>query len=108
MSHRITTKTDIKDKDVAIQALKDAGWKYTLSGYTLTVTSGPMRNARINTQTGLVSGDTDWHSGDTLGALRQRYAEVLVRREELREGNTIESRETLKNGDVRLVVVSYG
>lgn len=106
MSHRVTTQTDIKEKDLAIQALKAEGWSYTETGDTLHITSGPMRNASLNLRTGNVTGDTDWHSRDTLGALRQQYSVAKVRKEAIKTGAVIESQETMKNGDIRMVLTA--
>lgn len=109
MSHRVSTKTEIKEKDLAIQALKAAGWGYNEQGNTLYITTGPMARSTIDLKTGTVTGDSDWHSRDTLGALRQHYSEAKVREQALKTGATIESREVLKNGDVRLVLTaSFG
>jgi hypothetical protein len=107
MSHRIVMESPITNKDLAIQALKSAGWKYTEQGSNvLVVTSGPMRNATINLLTGNVTGDSDLHSKDTLDALRQSYSEAIVRQEAIKSGATIETREVLKNGNIRFVLTA--
>jgi hypothetical protein len=76
MSRRVTTKTEIKDKALAIDALKLAGMSYRDEGDSLLITSGAIANARINLTTGEVSGDSDYrgHSAEGLGALRQYYS----------------------------------
>lgn len=110
MSHKITTKTDIKDKKLAETALKAAGWGYDVSGRTIRVTSGPMRNASINLQTGEVVGDTDYHGQNELGALRQHYSLAMVKQQCIKQGATIESeRVDAKTGDIVLVCsASFG
>lgn len=95
MSHRVTTQTEIKDKALAIQALKAGGFSFSEQGTNLTVTSGPMRNATINLSTGLVSGDTDFHSKDDLGALRQAYAEAKYKKECQKQGISVDSRKVI-------------
>lgn len=103
MSHRVTTQTEIKDRALAIQALKKSGCSYTERDSTLTVTSGVLNRATINLRTGEVSGDTDYHSKDVLGALRQSYAEAKYEKECQLQGITINGREVLQNGDIRLL-----
>lgn len=104
MSHRVTTKTEIKDKDLAIQALKKAGYDYSEDGQRIHVTSGPMRNATINLASGDVTGDTDHrHTQEKLGALRKYYTEAKFRKEAMKQGITIETREVMKNGNIRMV-----
>lgn len=101
MSHRVTTKTDITDKNLAVEALKAAGWDYTEEGNSvLRVTSGPMNRSTVNLRTGHVTGDTDWHSRDTLGALRQHYSEAQFKAGIRKSGAMIDSREVQKNGDI--------
>lgn len=107
MSHRITTRTEIKDKSIAIQALKAAGFGFTeQSDTSLYVTSGTMRGAHIDLNTGLITGDSDArHSKKNLGALRKHYTEAKFRREAMKQGHRIESRQVLNNGIIRLVCV---
>lgn len=104
MSHRVTTKTEIKDKAIAIAALKAANYTYVEQGDTLRVTSGPMDRAVIHLKTGEVVGDTDVHnkSDDSLGALKQRYTEAKFRRELQLSGGEIMSSVTNKDGDIVL------
>jgi hypothetical protein len=107
MSHRVTTKTQITDKNLATQALKAAGWSYSEEGNSvLRINSGPMNRSVLDLRTGNITGDTDWHNKGTLGALRRHYSEQKVRQEANKTGATIESREVLKNGDVRLVLTA--
>ncbi len=103
MSHRVTTKTEIKDKALAAQALKIAGMGYQDMGTSLRITSGKMCNATINLQTGEISGDTDYgHTNKSLGALRQAYGEAKYRAECMKQGINITSREVNRDGDVVL------
>lgn len=109
MSHRITTKTQITDKNLAEKALKASGWSYNVDGRSIYVTSGPMRNASINLATGGIVGDTDYHSKDSLGALRQQYSLAKVKAECAKQGHTIESqRVDSKTGEIVLTCVGFG
>jgi hypothetical protein len=104
MSHRITTKTQMNNRDLAINALKMAGLSYQEEGASmLRVTSGDLRNATINLTNGNVVGDTDYHGRDTLGALRKFYSEAQIRERCLLEGHTVEERQVLQDGRIRLV-----
>jgi hypothetical protein len=102
MSHRVTVKTEVKDKAIAIKALKANGWSYTDEGQSLRITSGPMSRVTLDLRTGTFTGDTDWHGESTLKGLLQSYSEQEFRRDVLRQGHTIQSREVAKNGDVIL------
>jgi len=107
MSRRVTTKTEIKDKALAEQALKLANMHYRDEGDALYITSGALANARINLTTGEISGDTDYrHSQESLGAIRQFYGEAKYRQECLRQGITIESRTVNREGDIELVCMT--
>ncbi len=106
MSHRVTTQTQITNKELAVQALKSAGWSYQEQGTVLFITGGPMRNASLDTRTGTITGDSDYHNRGTLGALRRHYTEALIRADAIKKGATVESREVLKNGDIRLVLTA--
>jgi hypothetical protein len=103
MSRRITTQTQIKDKKLAISALKTAGWNYDESGDHLTITSGPMRNSMVDLHTGVVTGDSDIHRSNELGSLRKFYAEAAYKQALNKTGATVESREIMKDGRIRLV-----
>jgi hypothetical protein len=105
MSHRVTTQTEIKDKTLAIQAIKGAKLQYREVGNDqLVITSGGMNNATIDLRTGVISGDSDYgHDKENLGVLRQHYSEAKFRAESLKNGVSIESRVVEKNGDVVLM-----
>jgi hypothetical protein len=105
MSKRITTKTDMKDKAFAIQALKNAGLAYEEMGNTtLRITSGALAHATIDLTTGNITGDSDFgHRSEVLGSVRKHYSEVKFRHEAAREGVQIKSRQEHKDGSIRLV-----
>jgi hypothetical protein len=104
MSHRVTTQTEIKDKELAKAALQQAGYSFDERGNTLTVTSGDLRNASIDLTTGVITGDTDYrHSESRFGALRQFYSEQKYKKELARNGGYVESRMTDKEGNIILM-----
>ena len=108
MSHRVTTKTAIKDKEIAMEAIKKAGYDCEDQGGQILITSGPMQNSVIDLGTGVVTGDTDYgHSAEALASLNQSYGEVKYVSECMRQGITIESRTVdQQTGDVVLLCAS--
>jgi hypothetical protein len=103
MSHKLTHQTEITDRDIAIAAIKKAGWSYRTSGpNTLALTSGPMDRATIDLSNGNVTGDTDVHTRNALGALRVYYGEQKLVAEILKNGGFVdeESRVVHKNGEI--------
>ena len=107
MSHRVTTQTEIKDKDLAKSALKQAGYDFREQGESLYITSGDLSGATIDLRTGLVSGDSDYrgHSRETMGALRQFYAEAKYKKELATQGGYVENRSVDEKGRVVLMCV---
>lgn len=106
MSHRVTTRTEIKDKDLAKAALQQAGYSFSEHGNHLTITSGDLRNASINCDSGDITGDTDYrHSESKFGALRQYYSEQKYKKELAKNAGYVESRNVDKNGDIILMCV---
>ena len=104
MSHRVTTQTDMTDSKLAKEALKIAGFTFSEAGQTLTITSGSLRNAVVNTSTGTVTGDTDYgHRAEAFGALRQFYSEAKYKQELAKQGGYVESRNVDQNGDIVLM-----
>jgi len=94
----------MKDKSLAIAAIKAAGLGYTEVGNTIRFNSGRMANATLDLTTGDISGDTDYgHTQDVLGALRQNYGEAKFKQECNKQGIMIESRQVEKNGDIVLM-----
>ena len=105
MSHRVTTQTEIKDKALALQALKQAGFKYDEMGTSIHVTSGPMAGATLDLTSGQVTGDTDQghnRGNDSLGLLKRHYAEAKIRQECALQGISIDERVVEKDGRIRL------
>jgi hypothetical protein len=107
MSHRITTKTEMKDRGLAEQALTLAGMAFRTQGSNISITGGSLRGANLDLRTGVLSGDTDYHQGH-MEDLRRSYAEAKFLQEIALEGQTVEQREVLQNGDVKLLVRAFG
>ena len=106
MSHRVTTRTEIRDKSLAIQALKSAGLSFIDRTNSLEVTSGPMMGATIDLRTGNIEGSFDVglrDSNNSLGFLKRHYAEAKIMQEFMIRGIAVESREVLKDGSIRLI-----
>jgi len=105
MSHRVTTETEMKDRELVKAACKAQGVSFSDSaGNTIHFTGGKLQGASLDLKTGRISGDTDYgHNAKTLGALRQAYGEAKYRFECARQGIQIESREVDKAGNIVLI-----
>lgn len=107
MSHRVTTQTDIKDKALALEALKASGAAFTDRGQTIDITSGPMKGANIDLRTGAIGGSWDVglrQSDDSIGFIKRFYAEAKIKQECHLRGVIIEDRKMNKDGTIELIV----
>ncbi len=103
MSKRITTDTEIKQRDLALVALKKAGFTFTDEGNNcLRIHSGPQRGATLDLTTGRITGDTDRNTPEGLGALKKFYAEAKLVSEIVSAGGYIEeqTRQVQKDGSI--------
>lgn len=101
MSRVIENRTEIKDKELAFEALRQAGINYDVKGETIFLTSGPLMNSYIDLKTGHIRGDSDHgHTKEMFGLLHQHYSVAKVRQEYLRAGATIENVTTDAEGTV--------
>ncbi len=107
MSRRITTQTEMKDREHVEAACKLKGITYAVSGNTIRFDSGSLRGATLNLTTGEIIGDSDWHKRNDLGALHQAYAEAAYTSQLLKTGGYVESR-TVEKEDIVLVCVAHG
>jgi len=107
MSHKVTFKSEFKDAELVKNALTAKKYTFNQTGNVFAITSGPFNRATLDANTGELTGDTDYHRKDELGAFRQAYSEAEFRRQAAIEGLTIESR-TETNGIVRMLCSSYG
>lgn len=107
MSHRVTTKTEMKDLALVQEAAKAAGVTCTANGDIVTFTGGALRGAILDLKTGNITGDSDYgHTSDVLGALRQGYAEAGIRAHYLKNGGYVESRQVV--GEDVVLICSIG
>lgn len=102
MSHRITTKSSMKDPRLIRKALEIAKMNYEEKAGVFRITSGSHRSATIDSQTGIITGDSDWHGG-ILGDLRQNYAEAQHLEQLRLAGCEVEERTVLRTGQVQLI-----
>lgn len=105
MSHRITTQTKVTDREIAEAALNKAGWAFRTSGNSISIQGGPLNRATIDLATGKISGDTDWHSSDTLGSLNRYYGEAMVEKQVMESGGYIEG-ERIETEDSIILVAN--
>ena len=91
MSRRVTTKTEMKDKALALQACKKEGIGVVEQGDSLRFTSGRLNGAVLDLGSGQITGDSDYYGGgNALGTLRQSYSEAKCRNEYMKQGISIE------------------
>jgi hypothetical protein len=108
MSRRVTTETEIRDRALALQAIKTAGLSYSESGSRIQFTSGALKNAILDLITGVISGDSDYgHSAEKLSELKMFYGEAKYRLECVRNGIMVESRSINKGGEIEMIC-AYG
>ena len=104
MSRRVSTKTNITNKDVAVSALNFAQVQHSVSGNRIFLSSGPLRGAVLDLETGDLSGDTDFgHNEHTFEVIKQYYAEALFRVEASKIGTTIDQRTVDHEGNIVLM-----
>ena len=102
MSHRVTTKTEIKDKAIALQAAKTADIGVIDDGSYLRFTGGALNNAVLDLKTGQITGDTDYgHTSEKLTSFVMYYNEAKSKVELAKQGIIVESRE-VNNGEITL------
>lgn len=108
MSHRVTTKTEITDRELALAAFTAAGVQFKDNGNDqFRVTSGHY-TADLNLKTGALSGDSDHFRGGAFDTLKQHYAEQKYMWELRKAGHSVESRQVEKNGDIVIMYQTNG
>lgn len=104
MSRRITTKSEMTDKELVMQAARLSGIAAHDLGTTIQFLSGQMRNATLDLRTGTITGDSDYgHTSAGLGVLRQHYSEAQVRREFMKNGTNVSERQVNEDGNIVLM-----
>mgnify|MGYP000570687242 CR=1 FL=1 len=102
MSHRVTTETEMRDKDLVLAACKDKNIACTVQGNTIRFETAPLNGAELDLRTGRMIGDTDRQSAETLGMLAQAYGKAKAYMECAKQGIQVE-REYVRNGNIVLV-----
>ncbi len=102
MSHKITTRTGMKDQRLIRGALNTAKLDFDERDGVFYIKGGKFRGVSINSKTGDITGDSDWHGG-ILGDLRQHYAEAHHMDELQLAGCEVLERNVLKTGQVQLI-----
>lgn len=92
------------DKELCKTALENTKHAFSENGDVLTITSGTLTRATINTKSGVIESDSDWHSQDQLGVLRQAYSEAQFRQAAFRKGASIRSRDVVTHNGVNGVI----
>jgi hypothetical protein len=104
MSHRVTVQTEIKNKALAVAAMKKLGWTHVDEGSRLKVTGGPAFTTYVSTyvdlQTGAVEGDT--MRSHELNRIKQAYSLETAIHNIKRRGDLINKQENRAGGVVRL------
>lgn len=103
MSRRIENETNITDKEMAVRAIQLAGMEHQVQGNHIYIKSGVLAGASLNLTTGVIAGDEDFHSEESLGMLRQYYSEAVFKRECSRQGTIIDQRQVNTDGDIVLM-----
>ena len=104
MSHRVTFKSKMTDKELCKTALETTKHTFDERGDVLTITSGALTRATINTKTGVIESDSDWHRQEQLGVLRQAYSEAQFRQAAFRKGASIQGRSVITHNGVEGVI----
>ncbi len=102
MSHRVTVQTSMTEKAHLITALKESKIAFSEQGDLIHCSSGQLNRATINMKTGAVSGDSDFHSTEDLGVLRQAYSLAKYKAELFTQGGSINSQTTDAVGNIIL------
>ncbi len=111
MSKRVTTKSTITDRTVALQAFKVWGVNgskgaersvHELSKTAFEIRSG-RSTGRLDLTTGVITGDDmSFHESD-FDDLKQTYAKEKLVAELLLQGGSIHSQTTTQSGDIEII-----
>jgi len=116
MSHRLTIKTSINDREALIDALRNNKVQFSESQQVFTLKTGIYNGTTVDLRTGKVSsGDVDAVRHTTgnqvtksdVSILRQWYAEAKYRRESEKEGVQIIGRDVVEENGEKVVVLTW-
>lgn len=108
MSHRVTTKTEITDRELALAAFKAAGVTFRDNGNDQFQVTSKGVTADLNLKTGALSGDSDHLRGGPFDLLKQHYAQEKYLWELRRAGHTVESIQKNAQGDIVIMYQTHG
>jgi len=109
MSRRITTNSEMTDVTIACSALAAMGAKFSRNGSNITITSGPLNRATLNTETGQITSDSDYgHNEGLFDKLRQAYGVEACLAAIRANGHSVVSQSTDSDGSVVIQVEAYG
>ena len=104
MSKRVTTKTAVKDKDLAKRGLTLAKINFREEGNNLRIIDGKFRGVTVNTSTGEIVSDSDYGLKDAdFNQIRQAYSEAICHKRAQVDGIQIDERTVERNGDIVLL-----
>lgn len=108
MSHRVTTKTELKDRELALEAFKSSGVAFRdLGSNKFTITAKGV-TADLDLNTGTIGGDADHLRSGPFDGLIQQYGEAKYTWELRRQGHTIQSREIDAQGNIVIMYQTNG
>lgn len=103
MSKRVITKTKITDITLASAALKRLGVRFKAAGPIIEILSGDLCGAQIDTRSGGISHDDEFHPMSAVELVHETYTEEKLKVEILKNGGSIVERSTNKNGEIVLL-----
>ena len=103
MSKRVTTQTEIKDREIAMSAFKSAGISFTESGSGVFSIQTGRSHGTLDLRSGTISGDDMSFRQSDFDSLKQHYAKEKTLKELLRAGASVQSQTTESNGDIVIV-----
>lgn len=109
MSHRITTKTEFKDRNLVLAALKKCNLEHTdLGGDKFQIKAG-RSNGTLNLKTGSIEGTYETMREEDYAPLAQAYGVAKARMECLKQGISVESEKVdVKTGFIILTCQTNG
>ena len=108
MSRRVTTQTEIKDRDLALSAFQTAGVRFRDCGDDVFEISAGNSTAHLDLKSGIISGDDmRWKQRD-FDTLKQHYGEQAYLWQLRKRGATLQKREVDKDGNIVLIYQTTG
>lgn len=97
------------DVTIACSALASMGAKFSRSGSNITIQSGPLNRAVLNTETGELTTDSDYgHTESTFNQLRQAYGVEACLAAARANGHSVVSQSVDTDGSVVIQIEAFG